>query len=197
MKLRRDFYIQQDVVQIARELLGKELISFFDGEITSGLITETEAYAGITDKASHAYGGLRTNRTEVMFMEGGAAYVYLCYGMHSLFNVVTHRKDVPHAVLIRAISPKNGLDVMLRRSNKKKTSSDFLCGPGKVTKALGIHYLHSGLDLLGNELWIEDHGQIVPEKEIYIGSRIGVDYAGEDAQLPYRFIWKHFEKENY
>src|SRR5688572_7863163 len=103
MKLKRDFYTREDVVLVAKELLGKVLCTKWNGKTTSGIITETEAYEGITDRASHAYRGRRTERTEIMYSEGGTAYVYLCYGMHHLFNVVTNKKDIPHAVLIRAV----------------------------------------------------------------------------------------------
>jgi len=190
MKLPRSFYESEDVVALAIKLLGKELVTCFDGVTTSGIITETEAYAGVTDKASHAYGGRRTGRTEIMYARGGTAYVYLCYGMHSLFNVVTNVKDVPHAILIRAIQPAKGVDVMLARTGKSKVTSAFAEGPGKVAKALGIHYSHSGLDLTNGDIWIEDRKIGIPPEEIIAGPRIGVGYSGEDALLPYRFIWK-------
>src|ERR1017187_7820728 len=120
MKLKREFYLREDVVQIAKELLGKVLFTNIGGKITAGIITETEAYAGITDKASHAYNNRRTPRTETMYAEGGVAYVYLCYGIHHLFNVVTAQKDTPHAVLIRAIKPIEGIPAILKRRNKTK-----------------------------------------------------------------------------
>lgn len=198
MKLEKDFYLREDVVQISKELLGKYLFTKIDGKLSAGIITETEAYAGITDKASHAYNNRRTNRTEIMFAEGGVSYVYLCYGIHHLFNVVTNYKDEPHAVLIRAIKPVEGLKTILERrrleaskinienvlNGKKKIAG----GPGTVSQALGIHTRHTGLDLTGNIIWIEDRGIPVNTKDIIIGPRIGVDYAGEDAKLPYRFI---------
>ncbi len=187
MKLQGAFYEQKDVVFLAKELLGKVLVTKFDGICTSGIITETEAYAGETDRASHAFGGRRTQRTEIMYARGGTAYVYLCYGMHSLFNVVTNCKDIPHAVLIRAIRPVEGIDTMLMRTGKNAVGSTFSNGPGKVSKALGLHFSHSGIDLTGNEIWIEDRKIHVASKDIVAGPRIGVDYAGEDAELPYRF----------
>jgi DNA-3-methyladenine glycosylase len=192
--LPKSFYQRHDVVLIAKELLGKSIFSCFDGKLTGGIITETEAYAGVTDKASHAYNGRRTNRTEIMFREGGTAYVYLCYGVHSLFNIVTHLKDVPHAILIRGIYPTDGLDTMLLRTGKPKITKDFCVGPGKVAKALGIHYSHSGLDLCSDQIWLEDKKLIVQANEIYAGKRVGVDYAGEDALLPYRFIFSKYQK---
>lgn len=186
------FYLRTDVVQIARELLGKHLVTHIDGAITSGMICETEAYAGITDRASHAFQNRRTARTEVMYRQGGTAYVYLCYGMHSLFNVVTNQKDIPHAVLIRGIIPCEGKEIMLLRAGKTSVTPDFGIGPGKVSKILGIHYSHSGLDLTVKSenppcIWIEDMGIRIHPDQILTSPRIGIDYAGEDALLPYRF----------
>ena len=188
MKLKKSFYLSDDVVKIAKALLGKHLCTNIDGKgITSGIITETEAYAGVNDKASHAYGGRRTKRTDIMYWEGGVAYVYLCYGVHSLFNIVTGKKDNPHAILIRAIKPVNGIALMLERTGKKALNEKSGIGPGKVTKLLGIHYSNTGTSLRGNEIWIEDKGVKISSKDIIAGLRVGVDYAGEDAKLPYRF----------
>jgi DNA-3-methyladenine glycosylase len=192
LKLPLSFYLRKDVVKISRELLGKYLFTNIDGIFTGGIITETEAYNGEVDRASHAFGGRRTNRTEIMYGEGGHAYVYLCYGIHSLFNVVTNKKNTPHAVLIRAIYPVEGLDQMRIRRKRPNASDAELCiGPGTVSQALGIHFSDSGKSLLGNEIWIEDKGLKIPMKEIIIGPRIGVDYAGKDALLPYRFRVLH------
>lgn len=192
--IERDFYLKPDVVEVARNLLGKRLVTLIDGKKCSGIICETEAYAGITDKASHAFGGRRTDRTEIMYRIGGTAYVYLCYGVHSLFNVVTSVEDEPHAVLIRGIIPETGEELMAKRKNKLSVKIKDGIGPGNVSKLLGIHYSMSGLDLCkpeaDNAIWIEEAGLIPPESEIVTGSRIGVEYAGEDAKLPYRFIWK-------
>lgn len=181
--LPRSFYTRSDVVRIARELLGKVLVTEF-GERTSGIITETEAYAGITDRASHAFGGRHTARTEVMYARGGTAYVYLCYGMHHLFNVVTHEEGTPHAVLIRAINPHEGLDAMSARRKGRPLRTD---GPALVCQALGISIAHTGLDLVSGLIRIEDHGFKPGKDAVIIGPRIGVEYAGEDARLPYRF----------
>ncbi|MCX6248001.1 MAG: DNA-3-methyladenine glycosylase [Bacteroidetes bacterium] len=190
----RSFYERERVVVVARELLGKVVYTQFDGVVTGGIIVETEAYEGVTDRASHAYGSRRTPRTEVMYAVGGTAYVYLCYGIHSLFNVVTNKKDVPHAVLIRSIRPVAGFETMLARSGKKSMEKDFGNGPGKVSKILGIHFSHTGLDLTKKPsgksvqgIWLEDDGREVVRGIIVAGPRIGVDYAGEDALLPYRF----------
>ncbi len=189
-KLSRGFYIRDDVVQISRDLLGKELFTCINGVLTSGVITETEAYAGTDDKASHAFGSRRTNRTKVMYAEGGTAYVYLCYGIHHLFNVVCNQKGIPHAVLIRAIQPNAGLQTILKRRNKKSVDKTLSGGPGTMSQALGIKTVHSGLDLCGKKIWIEDAGVKVQDTDIISGPRIGVEYAGEDALLPYRFRWK-------
>lgn len=189
-KLTKDFYLRDNVVQISKELLGKYLFAKFDGKLTGGIIAETEAYAGITDKASHAYGNRRTTRTEVMYHEGGVAYVYLCYGIHSLFNIVTNKKDLPDAVLIRAIKPTEGINVMIKRRNKK--THKLTSGPGTVAQALGMKTIHSGLNLCGNKIWLEDNGMNTLSDEIITSTRIGVAYAEEDALLPYRFQLKFF-----
>ena len=187
MKLSRDFYLRDDVVAISNELLGKVLCTRIDGDQTKIVITETEAYAGVTDKASHAYGNKRTKRTEPMFGEGGTAYVYLCYGIHYLFNVVTNTSDIPHAVLIRAGTPATGTELMLKRRNKANLDKTLLGGPGSLAKALGITTDHTGLSLLGNQIWIEDQGIEIERKSVLVGPRIGVDYAADDAMRPYRF----------
>lgn len=189
-KLSRVFYLRTDVVKIARELLGKILVTNFDNILTAARIVETEAYKGAIDKASHAFGNRRTNRTEVMFGEGGLAYVYLCYGIHHLFNVVTNVKDTPHAVLIRAVEPITGVEDMMLRTGKKILDNTLTRGPGNVSKALGIHTRHTGLSLLGDEIFIADDGFKVKTSQIAATPRIGVDYAGADALLPYRFIVK-------
>ncbi len=188
MKLTNDFYQRTDVVQIARELLGKELITNIDGELTSGIITETEAYNGIVDRASHAYGGKFTPRTQTMYAAGGVSYIYLCYGTHHLFNVVTNIEGVPHAVLIRNIKPLKGLETILQRRNKTKTNNTLSTGPGTLSQALGIKTIHNGLLLQENTIWIEDVGLKIDPENIKSTPRIGVDYAGEDALLPYRFV---------
>ena len=190
IKLDYDFYNRRDVVKIARQLLGKILVTNLDGITTSGRIVETEAYNGITDRASHAWNGRRTARNEVMYGEAGAAYVYLCYGIHHLFNVVTNNRDIPHAVLIRAIEPLQGIDMMLQRSGKMKMDHTLGSGPGNLSKALGIITAHSGTDLLSDKIFIADDGYTFPNNRIIATPRIGVDYAGDDALLPYRFIVK-------
>jgi DNA-3-methyladenine glycosylase len=187
-KLDNSFYNRADVALIAKELLGKILVTRFDNTITSGRIVETEAYAGVVDKASHAYGGRRTARTAVMYNTGGTAYVYLCYGIHHLFNVVTNVHGIPHAVLIRALEPLQGVDMMLQRTGKAKLDFSLTRGPGNVSKALGLFTHHTGLDLSGKQVFIGDDGFRPASNDIIITKRIGVDYAAEDALLPYRFL---------
>lgn len=187
MKLDRSFYRRDDVVAISRDLLGKVLCTRIDGTVTRAIIAETEAYAGVDDRASHAHGGRRTARTEPMFGPGGIAYVYLCYGIHHLFNVVTSEAGTPHAVLVRAGVPLTGVETMLARRGKAKADRTLLAGPGSLARALGITTALTGADLGGADVWIEDHGIVVDESVIRAGPRIGVDYAGEDALRPYRF----------
>jgi DNA-3-methyladenine glycosylase len=191
MLLPLAFYLRPDVVTIARDLLGKYLCTRIDGQYTSGMICETEAYEGETDRASHAWNGRRTERTEVMYAVGGTAYVYLCYGVHSLFNVVSNAQGIPHAILVRGIIPSEGLEIMVTRSGKENIPENFGIGPGKVSKILGIHYTHTGTDLTRTTgdpaIWIEDRGVNIDPHRIQTGTRIGVDYAGKDALLPYRF----------
>jgi len=189
-KIERLYYLQPDVVYLAKDLLGKVIHTNINGKITSGIISETEAYNGIIDKGSHAYNGRRTKRTEITYWQGGTAYVYLCYGMYPLFNVVTNEVDIPHAILIRGIIPLDGIDEMLLRTGKNKISKDFTNGPGKVAKALGIITEHTGIDLTGNTIWLSDENTIIPESEIIACPRVGINYAGEDALLQYRFILK-------
>ena len=189
-KLGSEFYKRKDVAKIAKELLGKILVTNWDGVVTSGRIVECEAYEGVIDKASHASGGRRTRRNEIMYGEGGYAYVYLCYGIHHLFNVVTNFREVPHAILIRALDPIEGVREMLLRTSKKKLDDTLTRGPGNVSKALGIFTRHSGISLSDDQIYIADDGATFSKKEIAASPRIGVDYAGEDALLPYRFYVK-------
>ena len=190
MKLQRSFYIRDSVTMIAQELLGKYIFTFEDGKLTGGIITETEAYAGITDKASHAFSNRRTNRTEIMFSEGGVAYVYLCYGIHHLFNFVTGNKNVPDAVLLRGILPVEGIEIMEMRMGRKMKIKGFSDGPGKVSKVLNINITCTGQSLTGKRIWAEDRGLKIPDSNILKLPRVGVDYAGKDALLPYRFLIK-------
>jgi DNA-3-methyladenine glycosylase len=187
MKLSKTFYLRSDVVALAKELLGKILYTQdAEGCITAGIILETESYAGATDRASHAYNNRRTPRTEILFRAGGIAYVYLCYGMHYLTNVVTHQEGIPHAILLRAIHPIIGISAMQRRRGSQAIKN--LCaGPGTLSAALGITKEHNGLSLTGNRIWIEESDISFPRSKICSGPRIGIDYAGADAKQPWRF----------
>ncbi|MBN8836553.1 MAG: DNA-3-methyladenine glycosylase [Sphingobacteriia bacterium] len=187
-KLNANFYLQEDVVRAAKTLIGKIIVTCFNNEITAARIVETEAYKGVVDKASHAYGGRRTARTETMYARGGVAYVYLCYGIHHLFNVVTNAENIPHAVLIRAAEPLLGIEIMSNRMKKAPTDYSLTKGPGNLSKALGITVACTGISLTGDDVFIaEDH--YVPHPALIKASpRIGVNYAGEDASLPYRFF---------
>lgn len=188
--LPASFYLRTDVVQITKELLGKILITTFDGERTAGRIVETEAYEGEIDRASHAYRG-RTKRTEVMYGSGGVTYVYLCYGIHQMFNIVTNVAGVPHAILIRAVEPLEGMETMLRRTGKKSLDYTLTKGPGNVGKAFGFHTSQCGLPLTGPEILIADDGFVVKKKDIILSPRIGVAYAGEHSEWLYRYYLKN------
>jgi DNA-3-methyladenine glycosylase len=190
MKLLQSFYERTDVVSISKELIGKYLFTCIDGELTGGYIVETEAYNGVIDRASHAYGNRITPRTKTMFEHGGIAYVYLCYGIHEMFNVVTSVAGQPHAILIRAIQPTEGLEIMQLRRNMAVLKSNITSGPGSVAQALGISRAINGISLQSDIVWIEDRGLTFLDEEIAAVPRVGVAYAGVDALLPYRFYVK-------
>ena len=162
----------------------------FEGITTKGIISETEAYLGAEDKACHAFNYRKTARNEVMFLEGGCAYVYLCYGIHHLFNVVTHIEGEPHAVLIRGIRPLSGIETMLARRKKFKMDKNLSAGPGTMSQAMGIKTLHSGLPLLKSPIWIEENQKNQQSFDIISSPRIGVEYAGDHAKWPLRFQMK-------
>jgi DNA-3-methyladenine glycosylase len=188
VKLPYSYYQNQDVLFLAQDLLGKVLYTQINSKVTAGKIVETEAYFGVQDKASHAYGGRRTDRTEIMYNEGGVSYVYLCYGIHYLFNVVTGNRDQPHAVLIRAIEPLIGTEMMEARRNMLVTKPAISSGPGSTAKALGIDRSFNNMDLTGDDIWIEDPGIRYAPDEIAATPRVGIAYAEEDAFLPWRFF---------
>ena len=190
MKLKEEYYLNEDVVSLAKDLLGKILYTKIDNEITAGIIVETEAYFGVKDKASHAYGGRRTNRTETMYSNGGIAYVYLCYGMHNLFNIVSSKENDPHAVLIRGIEPLVGIDIIEQRRNMAHTKGVISAGPGSAAKALGIDKTFNAKNLTGDEIWIEDHAIRYLDEDIAATPRVGIAYAKEHALLPWRFFVK-------
>ncbi|MEX1100277.1 MAG: DNA-3-methyladenine glycosylase [Bacteriovoracaceae bacterium] len=180
-----DFYLRGNVEKVAPKLLGKVLCSRVDGILCGGKIVEVEAYCGKRDKACHAYFG-KTKRNKIMFENGGLAYVYLCYGIHNLFNIVVGGPDNPSAVLIRGVEPVLGIDAMLERRGFSSLSPNLSNGPGKLSQALGIGMEHYGALLTGTDVWLEDRA-LVKKRDILVGPRIGIDYAGEDKWLPWRF----------
>ncbi len=188
-RLPIDFYQSTDVLNISKALLGKVLVSNFAGQRCSGIIVETEAYRAPDDKACHAHLNRFTKRTSVMFKPGGHAYIYLCYGIHHLFNIVTAPEGVAHVVLIRAIEPLENVELMLKRRGKDQLRPQLTAGPGVMSKALGITKAHTGTDMTmpDSPIWIEDHGiRILPE-QIIESPRVGIDYAEECALWDWRF----------
>ena len=193
-KLPAEYYHSEDVNFMARDLLGKFLVTKIDGHITSGMIIETEAYRGPDDRACHAYNNRRTARTEVMFKAGGHAYIYICYGMHHLMNIVTGPVEYAHAVLIRALEPADGIELMAARRNMREDDFRLTKGPGALSVALGLTSLMSGMSLHSpkTNLWVEDRGIILKDEQVCTSKRIGVESAGEAAHWP----WRYFVKGN-
>lgn len=189
MKLATSFYRGTDVVQISKQLLGKYLVTNFDGQYTSGRIVETEAYRAPDDKACHAHLNRFTKRTRVMFEPGGVAYIYLCYGIHHLFNVVTAEQGMAHAILIRAIEPVDGIEIMQQRRGMNHRKPQLTAGPGVMSKALGINKSYTGISLTAPDspIWLEDRGDQLLKEDISSGPRIGIDYAEECKDWPWRF----------
>jgi DNA-3-methyladenine glycosylase len=185
-KLPREFYLRDDTLAVARDLLGKILVvPTSAGERVAGMIVETEAYLGALDKAAHSYGNRRTPRTEMMFAAGGTVYIFFIYGMYFQFNIVTGAVDSPHAVLIRAVEPVEGVEIMRERRGRMK-DANLTSGPGKLCIALGIDKALNGADLLGDKVWLEE-GKKISGAEVASGKRVGIDYAGEFAEKPWRF----------
>jgi DNA-3-methyladenine glycosylase len=185
-KLPREFYLRPNVLTVARDLLGKLLVvPDPNGERVSGKIVEVEAYRGPEDRASHAYGGRRTKRTETMYRVGGVAYVYFVYGMYFQFNVVSGVEDVPHAILVRALEPVEGIEIMRERRHAHR-DHNLTSGPGKLCIAMGIDRELNGVDLLGEQVWLEEYENVSP-RHIARGPRIGIDYAEQWIDKPWRF----------
>jgi len=193
MKLEHDFFTTDNVVGLAKELIGTIFHTNINGKHCAGIVTETEAYAGVTDRASHAFGGRLTKRTEVMYREGGIAYVYFTYGMHCLFNVVSATEGTPHAVLLRAVWPVAGIETMMERRSFQKDKRLLTNGPAKLAQAFGITLEHNATSLCGDLIWFEKPSDNCIE-HIVESPRIGVDYAGVDAALNYRFVGAPDEK---
>ena len=191
-RLPASYYASHDVTFLAKDLIGKFLCTRIDGNYCSGKIVETEAYRGPDDRASHSYNNRRTPRTEVMYWQGGVAYVYVCYGMHHLMNVVTAPEHSAHAVLIRALEPMNGIEIMAGRRQLDTFDSRLTKGPGALSVAMGIKSSMTGTSLFkpASPIWIEDRGIRLKEEEICISKRIGVESAGEAAD----WMWRYFVK---
>lgn len=189
--LPRSFYENPNVTSVAKSLLGKRLVAELPEGKTVGRIVETEAYEGITDRAAHSWNNRRTARTEIMFGQGGKVYMYLCYGLHYMFNVVTNKIEHPHAVLIRAVEPLEGEELMAKRTGKELGDPTITRGPGNLCKALGLSKIHNGVDLISGIIRIEDDGFQIKKGAVLATPRIGVDYAGEHARWLYRFILKN------
>jgi len=190
-KLTQVYYQNLDTLNLSKNILGKKLVTKINNQITAGIIVETEAYLGIDDKASHSFNNRLTERTKVMYGEPGVAYIYLCYGIHNLFNIVSSNTGKPEAILIRAIQPVNGISTILKRRFMKTKSYNLTNGPGKLTQALGINKQLNGKPLWENFIWIENTGINISANNIASTERIGVDFAEEDAKLPYRFYIKN------
>lgn len=193
MKLDSDFYLNADVLEVSKQLLGKFLVTSIEGVVTSGMIVETEAYRGPDDRACHAFNNRRTPRTEMMYAPGGVAYVYLCYGIHHLFNVVTGPVDMAHVVLIRAVEPVDNIPAMLSRRKMEKIATRLTAGPGVLSQAFGITTELNGSPLTGSNpaIWIEDRSIHIPKDQIQSSPRIGVESAGESALWDWRFTVGH------
>lgn len=187
--LSKEFYLDEDILKISKSLLGKIIYTQIEDKICAAKIVETEAYKAPEDKASHAYANKKTNRTEVMFEEGGIIYMYLCYGLHQMLNIVTGPKGTAHATLIRAVEPITNIELMRTRRKHPKSDLNIGSGPGKVGQAMGLKLMHNGSSLLTREhlIWIEDHGLIIPDQQIICSPRVGIAYAEEYAMYPWRF----------
>ena len=186
--LPQEFYLSTNVVQIAKDLLGKKLISNIGGKITSGIIVETEAYEAPDDLASHAKGFRRSPKNESMYSAPGHSYVYICYGIHDLFNAVTGPEGTPHAVLIRAIEPLEGIETMLKRRKMTKVKKELCNGPGKFTKAMGITMNHDRIRLFDPTSPVQIVNSGFNVKSILSGPRVGMSHHTKQCgHWPYRF----------
>ncbi|WP_069661208.1 DNA-3-methyladenine glycosylase [Arcticibacter eurypsychrophilus] len=187
-KLPDEFYLREDVLLIARQLLGKKLCTDVDGLFSSGIIVEAEAYIGPEDRGSHAYNNKRTNRNEVMYARGGVIYMYICYGIHDMLNIVTGAEGSSHAILIRALQPVDGISIMQNR--RGITDLKKLCkGPGALAKAMGLFKLHNGISLQSNKIWIEE-GEVVSPEQVVETARVGMNFEGIYKRIPWRFYIK-------
>lgn len=186
-KLPTSYYRQEDVLAVARDLLGKYVFTNIGGNITGGIIVETEAYRGPDDRGSHAYADKRTPRNEVMYCAGGVAYMYICYGIHDMLNIVTGVGNSSHAVLIRSIQPVDGIEVMRGRRSIFDNDKRLCQGPGALAKSLGLTKSHNGCDLQGDVLWLENRGVIFNNDQIAATPRVGMNFDGPYKLIPWRF----------
>ncbi len=189
-KLPLDFYRQPDVVSVARQLLGKHIYSNIGGRLTGGIIVETEAYRGPDDRGSHAFNNKRTPRNEMMYKAGGVAYMYICYGIHDMLNIVTGTEGISHAALIRAIEPVVGLDIMCERRGIFDNKIRLCQGPGALAKALGLSKLHNGADLQDDQIWLTDEGLSYTDDQVIASARVGMNFDGPYKTIPWRFYVK-------
>lgn len=189
-KLSNDFYRRDDVVNISRELLGKHLFVNTENEITGGIIVETEAYRGPEDVGSHAFNNRRTARNEIMYGTGGVVYMYICYGIHNMLNIVTGMENTAHAILIRALQPTTGIEIMRERRSVFNDDNRLCRGPGALAQALALRKVHNGISLQDNEIWIEDHGLLFNDDETIAGPRIGLNIDEPYKSIPWRFYKK-------
>jgi DNA-3-methyladenine glycosylase len=190
MKLLTDFYQREDTVQVARELLGKYLFTNVDKQLVGGIIVETEAYLGPDDRGSHSWNNKRTARNEMMYEAGGVVYMYICYGIHDMLNIVTGTEGSSHAILIRALEPVEGVEIMKERRGIYDSDKRLCKGPGALGKALGLSKLHNGTSLQGEEIWIEDRGYLIPDDQIVGSARVGMNFEGPYKDIPWRFYLK-------
>lgn len=190
MKLPISFYQRNNAVLVARELIGKHVYTRINGTVTGGVIVETEAYQGPEDRGSHAFNNRKTPRNEIMYQAGGVAYMYICYGIHDMLNVVTGSNGVSHAVLIRAVEPRIGIDIMRERRQVIDEDSRLCRGPGSLAKALGLAKEHNGINLLGDTVWIEDQNEVIRQEDIVATARVGMNFDGPFKCIPWRFYLK-------
>jgi DNA-3-methyladenine glycosylase len=190
MPIKKDFYCRDSLI-VARDLLGKLLVHESPEGVTAGKIVETEAYKGPEDKAAHSFGNKRTPRTETMYGPKGHSYIYLIYGLYYCINVTSGAfEGKPEATLIRALEPVKGIDLMIKRRKQTGQLVNISSGPGRLCIAMGLTKIHNGLDMSQPPLYITE-GQSVDLQDITQAPRIGVDYAAEHKDLPWRFYIKN------
>jgi len=191
LDLPQEYYLNTNTLFLAKDILGKKLCTHINGNYTAGIIVETEAYCGTNDMACHGRHGHRTPRNKTLFAQGGVFYVYICYGIHHLLNIVTHNENEPHAILIRALMPIEGIEIMLDRRKKSKVDYTITKGPGALTQALGITSYYDAIPCNSDTIWLENTAITYKDEDIFNGPRVGVSNCGNDAILPYRYYIKH------